>query len=931
MHPTRPGDGPPPPSPPSPPSPTGLGGSASRRRKRVDSSPSLPLAFSASVLNPKRSRAQPESTTEKELDNSNTKEQAKMNSAKTLGKRPEVVDLTGPSSTQWGTGNTATAARKSMAAAAPPTAFQPHTGARKLVIKNLRVPAPKRAEQVQSYYDKTSEDLEAALSAVFANEPPRVPLERLYRGVEDLCTHGQARQLYRRLQTQCETHLQNTVLGNIRAQTLGVSDVETLRTVHMQWLAWVQQSTLIRSMFSYLDRAYLVNERSLPQINDMLIAQFRRMVFDAKDDRDRGVEVVDGGNAAEDPPDPSRPSALLGRKILAGMCELVDQDRRSDPVFDAALLRNAVSMLHVFNVYGTFFEPLFLKESLFFVLDFVQERETSANLRQYIQACEALIVRETVRCNAFNFDSSTKKQLLSSIERALIVDRGAKLLDTDSVAQLLDASDVASMKALYALLRLPGLHKRLRAPWEAYVERTGLAIVTDAARGDEMVVRLLLLRRTLDVMIRDAFGRDDFFTHGMRDAFGRFINHRDVSKAWTTGASKVGEMIAKHLDMLLRGGLKTLPPTLLSDNRDRIDAERSGQASTGDEDAELDRQLDQGLELFRFIQGKDVFEAFYKKDLARRLLMGRSASQDAERNMLSKLKTECGSSFTHNLEQMFRDQELSRDEMAKYQQWLQGTGRADSEEASKSSSVDLQVSVLSAAAWPTYKETALNLPPEVLSQVNLFDKYYKTRHTGRLLMWTHTLGHCLVKARFNRGVKELMVSSFQAAILMLFNQAEADADSNGVLSYEQIGEATALEGPDLARTLQSLACGKVRVLTKHPKGRDVGVNDTFTVNKAFTDPKFRIKINQIQLKETKEENAATYERVSADRQFETQAAIVRIMKSRKTLAHAQLVAEVISQTKSRGALDPADIKQNIEKLIEKDYLEREDGKYVYLA
>ena len=30
-------------------------------------------------------------------------------------------------------------------------------------------------------------------------------------------------------------------------------------------------------------------------------------------------------------------------------------------------------------------------------------------------------------------------------------------------------------------------------------------------------------------------------------------------------------------------------------------------------------------------QGKDVFEAFYKKDLAKRLLLGRSASNDAEK------------------------------------------------------------------------------------------------------------------------------------------------------------------------------------------------------------------------------------------------------------------------------------------------------------
>lgn len=42
--------------------------------------------------------------------------------------------------------------------------------------------------------------------------------------------------------------------------------------------------------------------------------------------------------------------------------------------------------------------------------------------------------------------------------------------------------------------------------------------------------------------------------------------------------------------------------------------------------------------IFRFINGKDVFEAFYKNYLAKRLLVGKSASYDAEKSMLSKLK-----------------------------------------------------------------------------------------------------------------------------------------------------------------------------------------------------------------------------------------------------------------------------------------------------
>lgn len=61
---------------------------------------------------------------------------------------------------------------------------------------------------------------------------------------------------------------------------------------------------------------------------------------------------------------------------------------------------------------------------------------------------------------------------------------------------------------------------------------------------------------------------------------------------------------------------------------------------------------------------------------------------------------------------------------------------------------------------------------------------------------------------------------------------------------------SALEDGELRRTLQSLACGKARVLTKSPKGKDVEDGDKFTCNDDFRHKLFRIKINQIQMKET---------------------------------------------------------------------------------
>ena len=53
---------------------------------------------------------------------------------------------------------------------------------------------------------------------------------------------------------------------------------------------------------------------------------------------------------------------------------------------------------------------------------------------------------------------------------------------------------------------------------------------------------------------------------------------------------------------------------------------------------EIENILDKTMVLFRFLQEKDVFERYYKQHLAKRLLLNRSVSDDAEKNMISKLK-----------------------------------------------------------------------------------------------------------------------------------------------------------------------------------------------------------------------------------------------------------------------------------------------------
>ena len=72
-------------------------------------------------------------------------------------------------------------------------------------------------------------------------------------------------------------------------------------------------------------------------------------------------------------------------------------------------------------------------------------------------------------------------------------------------------------------------------------------------------------------------------------------------------------------------------------------------------------QQRQVIVIFRFLTDKDVFEQFYKTHLQKRLLSGKSVSDDWERTMIAKLKTECGFQFTSKLEGMFQDMRLSKE------------------------------------------------------------------------------------------------------------------------------------------------------------------------------------------------------------------------------------------------------------------------------
>lgn len=129
---------------------------------------------------------------------------------------------------------------------------------------------------------------------------------------------------------------------------------------------------------------------------------------------------------------------------------------------------------------------------------------------------------------------------------------------------------------------------------------------------------------------------------------------------------------------------------------------------------------------------------------------------------------------------MFKDMDVARDEMTAYS--------SIQRERKHRLPVDMNVSVLSAASWPTYPDVQVRIPSVIATAVNDFEQFYNNKYNGRKLQWKHQLAHCQLQARFPKGNKVLVVSSFQAIVLLLFN----DVPEGGTLDYAQIQEATLL-------------------------------------------------------------------------------------------------------------------------------------------
>ena len=426
----------------------------------------------------------------------------------------------------------------------------------------------------------------------------------------------------------------------------------------------------------------------------------------------------------------------------------------------------------------------------------------------------------------------------------------------DRVVQLGTEINVGTRNAVYSQVVKSGMvdHAKFdEAKGEAEQRAASKPVNQQTGAAIAWVEEILHLKAKYDEFLSRAFEDDQSLQTAITRSFSDFINHFDRSS----------EFLSLFFDENMKKGIK------------------------GKTEHEVDVLIDQGITLLGYIQDKDMFERYYKKHLSRRLLMRRSVSMDAERQMISKMKLAVGNAFTTRIEKMFQDMSTSADLTASYKGHIASLGAADPSRA------DLEVSVLTSTMWPM--ETMISrlkddeiratciFPSEVERLKRGFEKFYLEKHSGRQLTWQANLGTADLRAFFpeskgTRKSRELNVQTYGMIILLLFNDLPADQ----TITCEEIQARTNIPLSELRRHLQSLSVApKTRVLRKEPMSKDVKPTDRFSFNASYHSSFQKVKVllvssgNHV---EGSEERSETQKKNDDERQGVIDAALVRIMK-----------------------------------------------------
>ncbi|XP_037746898.1 cullin-2 isoform X1 [Chelonia mydas] len=543
--------------------------------------------------------------------------------------------------------------------------------------------------------------------------------------------------------------------------------------------------------------------------------------------------------------------------------------------------------------YQEIFECPFLNETGEYYKQEASNLLQESNCSQYMEKVLGRLKDEEMRCRKYLHPSSYGK-VIHECQQRMVADHLQFLhAECHNIIRQEKRSDMANM---YTLLRavssgLPHMIQEL----QNHIHDEGLRATSNLSQENmptQFVESVLEVHSKFVQLINTVLNGDQHFMSALDKALTSVVNYREPKSI-----CKAPELLAKYCDNLLKKSAK------------------------GMTENEVEDKLTSFITVFKYIDDKDVFQKFYARMLAKRLIHGLSMSMDSEEAMINKLKQACGYEFTSKLHRMYTDMSVSADLNNKFNNFIKN------QDAIIDLGISFQIYVLQAGAWPLTQapSSTFAIPQELEKSVQMFELFYSQHFSGRKLTWLHYLCTGEVKMNYLCKPYVAMVTTYQMAVLLAFNNSET-------VSYKELQDSTQMNEKELTKTIKSLL--DVKMINHDLDKEDIEAESTFSLNMNFSSKRTKFKITTSMQKDTPQEMEQTRSAVDEDRKMYLQAAIVRIMKARKVLRHNALIQEVISQSRARFNPSISMIKKCIEVLIDKQYIERSQAsadEYSYVA
>lgn len=641
---------------------------------------------------------------------------------------------------------------------------------------------------------------------------------------------------------------------------------------------WGNQIKVVRGfskLFMYLDRFYTVTTDGVLKLEEQGYKQFKDIVYDRFSVTSRNA-ILKCVLCERDGEQQNRTLLKEAVQVFVGMGYNYNDQKIK--------LYKSDLEIHLVNAAGDYYK-----------------RKSRTWLDQdscptYLEKAEKVINEEINRVDTY-LHRDTNQPLVRECYLRLLKDHQEELLgkSTGIDKMLTDnaTEDLARMYNLYS--RYPSDLNYIANLVLVHIKKAGETVVRNAAAGGNnkdgeqanhtLVKDLINLHAQYNSVVKNCFQGSQVFHKALKKAFEDFINVDN----------KVSKLLAKFVNDVLKKGTKTNVK-------------------------DVEGTLDNVVFIYGYIQEKDVFERDYQIHLQTRLLKGQCESELSEKFLIAKLKAQAGYTWTNKLEGMFKDMQLSKEIMEEF--------KASRKEALGAFDLTFDVTICKKGYWPSSKVTKCTMPDVLKGPAQLFHDFYINKNSGRKLEWRMDQGQAEVQTAFSKTVKRgLVCSPYQMMIMLLFSTAK-------VVTYQQVLDYTGIQKYEVANHILSLCHPKVQILLKRPNTKDLEESHKFMINPKFAPPTLQVQVPVIKTVSNPDEESADDAYLKVQRNHMIDAAVVRIMKSRKIMKHAALSSEVLTQVRARFQPSGNTIKKRIEIMIEREYLERDANDrstYNYLA